>query len=368
MAELEVKELYKSYDGVAAVRGVSFSVQPGEWVALLGPSGCGKTTTLRCVAGLEEVSDGQILLDGNVIASRDRFVPPQRREVNMVFQSYAIWPHMTVFENVAYGLKVRHVDKAQIKRRVEEALSVVQLAALGDRPSSQLSGGQQQRVAVARALVTEPRLLLFDEPLSNLDAKLRNHMRFELMEVRERLEQTALYVTHDQAEAMVVADRIVLMNQGEIVQEGSPREIYETPETRFAAEFIGVANFLDAVVVGIDADIVTLELPETHDRLSCPLQYLPEERRALGAELEVVIRPEHLYVAGEARNISGLNTWEAKVLSAAYLGGYYDCTVAIGPLTLKAQFDSKIPVCAGDAVTMGVDATRVVPLRGKGES
>src|SRR3954470_6941252 len=256
MAELSVQDLVVHYGDVAAVNGVSFHVAEGEFVSLLRPSGCGKTTTLRCIAGLESATRGEIRIGGTVVARDGREVPPEKRGVNMVFQSYAVWPHMTVFENVAYGLRIAGLGRAEIARRTQEALRIVGLAGLEARYGTELSGGQQQRVAVARAVVTEPQLLLFDEPLSNLDAGLRERMRFELVQLQRRLGRTSIYVTHDQAEAMVMSDRIILMNRGRIVQESSPRELYDRPASRFAAEFVGSANLLEAEITGAGNGLV----------------------------------------------------------------------------------------------------------------
>src|SRR3954471_14617763 len=249
MAKLSVEDLVVAYGSVKAVRNVTFTVEDGEFVSLLGPSGCGKTTTLRCIAGLEESSAGTIRIGEEIVAADGRDVPPERRGINMVFQSYAVWPHMTVFENVAYGLRTRRESAATIDARVSETLNIVGLEGYASRYGTELSGGQQQRVALARAVVTSPRLLLIDEPLSNLDAGLRDRMRFELVELQRRLGQTSLYVTHDQSEAMLMSDRIILMKDGEMIQSGSPRDLYDRPATRFAAEFIGNANILEGAVV-----------------------------------------------------------------------------------------------------------------------
>src|SRR3954463_15013171 len=253
-AQIEVDRLEIKYGDVTAVRGVSFSVQPGEQLTLLGPSGCGKTTTLRAIAGLEQPSAGEIRIgSAPVYSSAQRVnIPAEKRGLSMVFQSYAIWPHMTVFDNVAYGLRVRRESREAIAEKVERALDMVQMRAFAQRGASQLSGGQQQRVALARAVVLEPSVLLFDEPLSNLDAQLREHMRFELRQLQQRLGITSIYVTHDQQEAMVVADRIVLMERGRIAQVGTPSEIYTRPQSVFAAGFVGLTNTLPAKVIGSD--------------------------------------------------------------------------------------------------------------------
>ena len=245
-ASIEISNLTVHYGEVKAVDDVSLSVGRGELVTLLGPSGCGKTTTLRSVAGLEDPSGGSIRLNGVTVfsAAERRNTPAEKRGVSMVFQSYAIWPHMTVFENVAYGLKVRRMPAAEITANVHRVLDLVQMKEYADRPSSKLSGGQQQRVAVARAIAFSPEVLLFDEPLSNLDAKLRVSMRVELRELQKRLGITALYVTHDQEEALAISDRVIVMNAGRIEQIGAPEEIYRTPRTLFVADFVGNANVI----------------------------------------------------------------------------------------------------------------------------
>ena len=245
-ASIEVKDLVVRYGKVAAVRGVSLSVGAGEHLTLLGPSGCGKTTTLRAIAGLEKPESGEIRIDGAVVYSSSPRVqvPPEKRGLSMVFQSYAIWPHMTVFDNVAYGLRVRRVSDRELAEKVKWALELVQMGELGDRSASKLSGGQQQRVALARAFVFSPSVLLFDEPLSNLDAKLRAEMRIEIKELQRRLGITSVYVTHDLEEALAISDRIVVMKDGVIEQIGSPAEIYDLPRNAFVADFVGSANLI----------------------------------------------------------------------------------------------------------------------------
>src|SRR5262245_10507702 len=246
LPELEVRDLVKRYTAQSVVGPLSFSVAAGEFVSLLGPSGCGKTTTLRCIAGFETPNAGSILLDGARIDQR----PPNRRNIGLVFQNYALFPHLTIFENVAFGLRLRRTAEAELRKRVGEALDLVGLPDLAGRYPRQLSGGQQQRIAIARSVVLEPRILLFDEPLSNLDFKLRLAMRNELRELQRRLCKTTVYVTHDQSEALALSDRIVVMSNGRIEQIGSPRDIYERPANPFVADFIGNSNLLDAVVVG----------------------------------------------------------------------------------------------------------------------
>jgi iron(III) transport system ATP-binding protein len=247
---IEVSNLTVRYNDVVAVDGISFAIQPGELVTLLGPSGCGKTTTLRAVAGLEDPTEGTIRLGGETVysSSERRNVPSEKRGLSMVFQSYAIWPHMTVFDNVAYGLNVRKLPRAEVVESVRRVLDMVQMTQFSDRPASRLSGGQQQRVAVARAIAFSPTVLLFDEPLSNLDAKLRTEMRVELRELQRRLDITSLYVTHDQEEALAISDRVIVMNHGRIEQIGSSEEIYNRPRSLFVADFVGAANLIKGQV------------------------------------------------------------------------------------------------------------------------
>ncbi|HEX3862059.1 MAG TPA: ABC transporter ATP-binding protein [Stellaceae bacterium] len=249
---IEVRDLVVRYGDATAVDGVSFTVARGEHVTLLGPSGCGKTTTLRAIAGLETPSGGSIRIGGQAVysAAERRNVPAEKRGISMVFQSYAVWPHMTVFDNVAYGLKVRKLPRAEITAQVERALDLVQMRNFADRSASLLSGGQQQRVALARAVAFSPSVLLFDEPLSNLDAKLRAEMRVELRDLQRRLNITSVYVTHDQEEALAISDRVIVMHVGGIEQIGTPEDIYHRPKTRFVADFVGSANLIEGRVAG----------------------------------------------------------------------------------------------------------------------
>jgi iron(III) transport system ATP-binding protein len=244
MATVSLQGLTKKFTGLAAVEDLRLEIKDGEFVSLLGPSGCGKTTTLRLVAGFLEPDAGEIRVNDKIISSAAVLIPPERRNMSMIFQSYAVWPHMTVFQNVAYGLKFKKLTSREIEERTERLLCVVHLEALKARYPAELSGGQQQRVALARALVVEPQILLLDEPLSNLDANLREEMRFEIRRLHEEFGITTIYVTHDQGEAMVASDRIVVMNKGKIIQSGTPQEILDHPKTRFVAEFIGKTNIL----------------------------------------------------------------------------------------------------------------------------
>jgi iron(III) transport system ATP-binding protein len=245
MSKLVLRNIVKRYGPVEAVSDFSIEMKKGEFVSLLGPSGCGKTTTLRMIAGFMPPTAGAIEMDGELISSRNAVVPPERRRMSMIFQSYAIWPNMTVGENVGFGLQVRKLPAAEIERRVNKILEVVQLGALKGRYPAELSGGQQQRVALARAIVVEPEVLLLDEPLSNLDANLREEMRFEIRRLHDEFKITTVYVTHDQSEAMVTSDRIVVMNKGRVEQVDAPHTLYAKPKSRFVAGFIGRTNFVE---------------------------------------------------------------------------------------------------------------------------
>src|SRR5262245_52304539 len=294
---IEVKDLELYYGSVPAVRGVNFNVMPGEQLTLLGPSGCGKTTTLRAVAGLEQPTAGEIRINGVPVFSfaQKINIRAEKRGLSMVFQSYAIWPHMTVFDNVAYGLRVRKAGASEITEKVDRALEMVQMREFGDRPASQLSGGQQQRVALARAFVFQPSVLLFDEPLSNLDAKLRADMRIELRELQHRLGITSVYVTHDLEEALAMSDRIVVMRDGLIAQIGPPSDIYNLPRNAFVADFVGSANLVHGrnrsdLAAG---DTVALETPGGH------IVHGMAHGRAAGAELTFSIRTVHMTLSAQ---------------------------------------------------------------------
>jgi len=286
---IEISDLVIRYGEATAVNGVSFTVGQGEHLTLLGPSGCGKTTTLRAIAGLEQPASGSITIDGRSMfdGAKRINVPTEDRGVSMVFQSYAVWPHMTVFDNVAYGLRVRKQDKGEIKANVERALDLVQMRHLADRGASKLSGGQQQRVALARAVAFSPTVVLFDEPLSNLDAKLRAEMRVELRELQRRLGITAVYVTHDQEEALAISDRVVVMNVGVIEQIGTPEEIYNRPKSHFVADFVGSANIIKGKLTGPGTFATEGGVPL---RVTAP--HAPS-----GAETEVALRTAYIGVA-----------------------------------------------------------------------
>jgi ABC-type Fe3+/spermidine/putrescine transport system ATPase subunit len=302
VTRIEVKDLVVRYGEQVAVNGVSFTVGRGEHVTLLGPSGCGKTTTLRAIAGLEQPTAGRITIDGRAMydGGQRRNVPAEQRGVSMVFQSYAVWPHMTVFDNVAYGLRVRKQASGDVKANVERALDLVQMRHLADRPASKLSGGQQQRVALARAVAFSPTVVLFDEPLSNLDAKLRAEMRVELRELQRRLDITSVYVTHDQEEALAISDRVIVMNVGVIEQIGTPEEIYNRPRSRFVADFVGSANLIRGKPAGEGAFVteggVTLKVTAGHKPTG-----REEEVAVRTAYIDLEPRPGDNHVPGTVR-------------------------------------------------------------------
>ncbi|HML20217.1 MAG TPA: ABC transporter ATP-binding protein [Aggregatilinea sp.] len=319
----EVSKTFPQRDGggeVRAVDRVSLSIGVGEFVTLLGPSGCGKTTTLRLISGFEFPSSGRILLDGKDISNR----PPNKRDMAMVFQSYALFPHMTVANNVAYGLRVRHVGQQELKQRVAHVLDLMGLAGLAERRPHEMSGGQQQRVALARSLVVEPRVLLFDEPLSNLDAKLRVQMRSEIRNIQRRLNITSVYVTHDQVEAMALSDRIVVMNDGHIEQMGTPEEIYRRPVSRFVADFIGRANFVEGTIHDVSGERATVSLLGQTVTVSAGFQPHP------GDTVTVVLRPESLVL----RSDPGLE--QVRVEQMMYLGSSVEYLLARGDQRLIA--------------------------------
>ncbi len=336
---LTVENLVKSYGGdEAAVKGISFRVGEGEFYTLLGPSGCGKTTTLRCVAGLEKPNGGAISIGEEKVysGSENIIVPGHKRDIGMVFQSYAIWPHMTVFDNVAFPLKhsKRKVPRDQLREKVMKALSLVQLEDFADRPSPFLSGGQQQRVALARALVYEPKVLLLDEPLSNLDAKLREEMRVELKLLVGRLGITTLYVTHDQAEALALSDRVAVMNFGLIIQEGTPRQIYLEPKDAFTANFIGKTNIFNGKVASPSA-AGTGAIDLSVGRIDCAL---PKGARQ-NDKVQLLIRPEGIQIL-EAKPEKTNNVIPGEILVATFQGDSVEYQVRVGEQECRVKSDA----------------------------
>jgi len=357
-AHIEVENLEIYYGDVPAVRGVSFEVMPGEQLTLLGPSGCGKTTTLRAIAGLEQPSSGEIRIGGTPVYSSARRIniPAEKRGLSMVFQSYAIWPHMTVFENVAYGLRVRRESKEQIAEKVERALGMVQMGAYAQRGASQLSGGQQQRVALARAFVFQPSVLLFDEPLSNLDAKLRADMRIELRELQHRLGITSVYVTHDLEEALAMSDRIIVMRDGLIAQIGSPFDIYNLPRNAFVADFVGSANLIRGKNRGdlATGDAVALETQAGH------IVHGMAHGRPTGTELTFSIRTVHLALSAQ-KPANERNVWPVRVERSVFQGDFTQTIVKWGEqrLTIRGTME---PLAEGSDAWLSVEPRRVVLL------
>lgn len=345
-AELRVEGLSKVYpdqrhkQGISAVDGVDFHVEEGQFYSLLGPSGCGKTTTLRCIAGLERPDRGVISIGGQPMSSAGsrQFTPPHKRPIGMVFQSYAIWPHLSVFDNVAFPLRAnggrRRLGSKEIKRRVEEALAVVQLSDYIRRPATNLSGGQQQRLALARALVADPQILLLDEPLSNLDVKLRDAMRAELRALQRRIGVTTLYVTHDQAEALSMSNRIAVMSEGKIVQEGTPREIYRSPQSQFVAKFIGESNFLDGTIARLDPDgTVALSTAAGMLTATAPADASVGDKVTVGIRPQAVVASPADAPAGPASAQPGTQL-EGLVTQVLFLGEHLDYRVRVGDVEL----------------------------------
>ena len=360
---IEIFNLLKRFDGekgsFTAVDEVNLTVPEGKLFTLLGPSGCGKSTTLRCVAGLERPEAGELKIGREtVFSSRDRiFTPPHQRDIGMVFQSYAIWPHMSVFENVAYPLKIKGLPRQEIKDRVTESLRVVGLGGLENRSAPHLSGGQQQRVALARALIKEPKVLLLDEPLSNLDAKLREQMRFEIKDLQRRLGVTTLYVTHDQSEALAISDLVAVMDRGKILDMGAPEEIYRRPRTRFTADFIGQSNVLDGRVIATD---------EGAARISTPLGdfYCPTPQGVRPADAVVIfIRPEDIEIL-EADSLSPENTFEGEIDSLTFLGETLDCEIRAKELLLRTRLRPSILCRERERIRFRVDPAAVICIGG----
>ncbi len=341
---------------VHAVKNVSIHVAEGEFYTLLGPSGCGKTTTLRCLAGLERPTAGRILLNGETVfdGARGITVPTHQRDIAMVFQSYAIWPHLTVFENVAFPLREMRprVQDAEIKDRVARSLELVQLTGYDERPAPFLSGGQQQRLALARAICRESPVVLLDEPLSNLDAKLRAETRLELRSLVKRLGMTAVYVTHDQTEALTMADRVAVMNSGEIVQESPPREIYQKPISRFVASFIGQINFLEGEIK--EKGVV--------DTPAGKLRYVDKDGPEPGTKVTVAIRPENLFPDTKGAS-QDANLLDGIVEEVIFLGGILECTVKTGSAQLTMQLHPAHGPEPGAGVTLRVQPDDVNILR-----
>ena len=316
MATVTIKHITKAFGDNVVLKEFNETFQEGEFITLLGPSGCGKTTMLRIIAGFEKPTSGELYIDNQLVSGGKTFIPPEKRSIGMVFQSYAVWPHMNVFDNVAYPLRIKKESKTNIKEAVDRVLAIVHLSQYAERFPNQLSGGQQQRVALARALVAAPKLLLLDEPLSNLDAKLRESMRFEIKEIQKQLGITVVYVTHDQTEAMAMSDRIFLINRGVVQQCGTPEEIYNHPANQFVADFLGKVDFFKGevangriVLTGMNGQSIPYDGPRT-------------------GKVDVAVRPENLYFS-ETGELEGI------LESQYYLGDVDDCRVRVGDILVR---------------------------------
>lgn len=346
MADVKISSVTKKFGDVYAVNKFDALIRDGEFVSILGPSGCGKTTMLRMIAGFEKATDGEISIGDQIVSqsSSGIFVAPEKRHIGMVFQSYAVWPHMNVFDNVAYPLKIQKVSADKLKDRTLKALALVHLEEYAARFPNQLSGGQQQRVALARALVAEPGLLLLDEPLSNLDAKLRESMRFEIKELQKKLGITVIYVTHDQAEAMAMSDRIIVMHKGVIQQVDVPMRIYEHPANPTVADFIGLVNFLEG-----DAEPGSVHFKSLGCSLPADISFAGPAR--------VAVRPEHIVMSKTQGALRG------KLLHKIYLGDSTDWRVAVGETVLRVidRGSSFVEYSAGDEVLLSFDHVMIFP-------
>jgi spermidine/putrescine transport system ATP-binding protein len=360
-AAIELRGINKSFGRVHVVKDLDLDIREGEFFSLLGPSGCGKTTSLRMMAGFEEPDTGAILLRGQDVTA----LPPNRRNVNLVFQNYELFPHMTVFDNVAYGLKLRHVPKPEIRRRVEDMLAVVQVAGLGGRGARQLSGGQQQRVALARALVNQPAVLLLDEPLSALDVKLRKQMQIELKSIQARLGTTFVYVTHDQEEAFLMSDRVGIMNQGSLLQLDMPRAIYDQPADAFVADFVGSLNTFDLHVASVADGIASMTVSPS-ERLAVRVGDAVVE---VGAVLRVAVRPERIAISDgpAASDPAAANLLRGTIASVDYVGPIttYRVATSVGTIQVPQHNDARrTDLEVGRAVTLSwqADAALVLPV------
>ncbi len=345
---VEFKNVTKAFGDVKAVQNLNFSIESGQLVTLLGPSGCGKTTTLRLIAGLEMITEGSVHIGGKDVTK----LPATDRDVSMVFQSYALFPHMTVLQNVSYGLSMSRLPKNEVQEKAIAGLEMVGLSGFGNRLPSELSGGQQQRVAVARALVLEPEVLLFDEPLSNLDAKLRRRVREEIRELQQNLELTTVYVTHDQEEALAVSDRIIVMNQAVIAQEGTPRQLYEEPVNLFVSDFIGDANIVKAEIIKIEGANAEVEIGGIRTNLP--------HRGLISGEANVAIRPQSICLSQSGNE----NSIPGTILKAIYLGGHIEYTVdcILGELfVIDNQMESKQNLDAAVSITLRTRGVSLIP-------
>jgi iron(III) transport system ATP-binding protein len=354
MSKLVLANVVRRYGTTTAVAGVDLTLTEGEFVSLLGPSGCGKTTTLRMIAGFIPPSEGTISIEGQLVSSPSAVVPPERRNMSMIFQSYAIWPNMTVEQNVGFGLELRKIGAAEVKRRVGEILEVVQMGHLAKRYPAELSGGQQQRVALARAIVVKPAVLLLDEPLSNLDANLREEMRFEIRRLHDEFRITTVYVTHDQSEAMVTSDRVAVMNEGRVEQVDAPYNVYNKPRTRFVAGFIGRTNFVEATT---DGNTVAF------DGFTLPAGVFDGAMQAESGKLLFSVRPQSLGLKREASG--GATSVPARIVQRAYLGEAWDYLVQPegGGLRLRVAASPVLTFDVDEKVSLQLDPAQMAIVR-----
>jgi ABC-type Fe3+/spermidine/putrescine transport system ATPase subunit len=361
MGFLRIQNLTKRFGEVTAVDRVDLEIRAGEFFTLLGPSGCGKTTTLRMVGGLEKPDDGEIHMAERCLVSPAKgvFVKPERRDMGMVFQSYALWPHMTVFENVAYPLKLRRVRRAEMRERTRAALELVGLGGFEERPATALSGGQQQRVALARALVFSPGVLLLDEPLSNLDARLREEMRRELKALQRRVRVTVLFVTHDQMEALSMSDRVGIMNRGRLEQVGAPEDVYYQPATAFARDFLGKVFALAGKIVETNGEECRVELKDLAAPPMCVRAHrIGESPWATGKEVMVAIRPEQISLAKSAGDCKG-NVLPVTLQASQFLGDRYEYTVAVGAESRVLTAPASQPLKPGQQIYLELDPAAI---------
>jgi multiple sugar transport system ATP-binding protein len=361
MAKVLLKDLNKKYDDTHAVKDVNLEIRDREFVVLVGPSGCGKTTTLRMVAGLEEITSGEISIDGRVVNE----LPPMDRDIAMVFQNYALYPHMSVYDNMAFGLKMRKFERSEIEKRVRQAADILGIQALLERRPRQLSGGQRQRVALGRAIVRHPRVFLFDEPLSNLDAKLRVQMRVELKRLHHRLETTAIYVTHDQVEAMTLGDRVVVMKDGLVQQVGEPLELYGRPANRFVASFIGspAMNFVDVALIQVN-DVLWAETAGL--RIKVPSAKKQSLERHAGGKVVLGVRPEALRLANGADNAD--YAFDSTIEVVEPLGNEILLDVRAGSHPLVARVDPGTRVKVHENLRLALDPERLHFFDAKSEA
>jgi iron(III) transport system ATP-binding protein len=361
-ADVRVDNVVKRFDELVAVDGISLEIARGSFFAMLGPSGCGKTTRLMSIAGLHHIDSGRITVGDIIYTDPDAgyFLAPEKRDIGMVFQSYAIWPHMTVAQNVAYPLEIRKIAQSEIDDRVAAVLKLVGLSDMSDKLATQLSGGQQQRAALARAIVSRPRLLLFDEPLSNLDLKLREQMRVELKRIQHEVGITSIYVTHDQAEALVMSDEIIVMSKGRIQQKGGPHQIYAHPVNAYVSNFIGVANLLKGRVVQANgAGRGTVEITQGVRQVQLPC--LLGEGVTQGAEAILSVRPENVEALRE--NGGSGPCLEGEVLEAIFLGNYVDCRVQWGEFEWKVLSHPRDRLRKGEKVYLRLDPDHTLAVQ-----